>query len=197
MVSDDWHRWLWLRLHMDCLTLWLTSLVGSSRFPNLPAEFQGTVAVINHLMSSHLVVWSPPYYPPSGCHLGVLVETRWDPSVIAVDPDDVDQLVNVLLAHVIEHYVIHVEEVSDGLILKPVSVAGLFDDVAQGRQTFAEQQSIASVYAALQRCLVQWDWKWPPGWSSIASLYEGFLSNLTAEIRLFFPAVSNNCPFSP
>lgn len=113
----------------------------------------------------------PPYYPPSGCHLGVLAETRWDPSVIAVDPDDADQLVNVLLAHVIEHDVIHVEEVSDGSILKPVSVAGLFDDVARGGQTLYTLSICCT-----RRCLVQWDWKWPPGWSSIASL--GFVWRL-------------------
>lgn len=84
--------------------------------------------------------------------MGVLVETRWDPSVIAVDPDDVDQLVNVLLAHVVEHDVIYLEEVSDGLALKLGPVAGLFDDVAQGGRTFTEQ-SIASVFAALQGVL--------------------------------------------
>lgn len=95
----------------------------------------------------------PTYYPPSGCHLGVLVETRWDPSVIAADPDDVDQLVNVLLAHVVEHDVTHVEEVSDGLALKLGPVAGLFDDVAQGGQTFAEQQYRLSI-CCTRRCIV-------------------------------------------
>lgn len=136
----------------------------------------------------------PPYYPPSGCHLGVPVETRGGPSVIAVDPDDVDQLVNVLLAHVIEHDVIHVEEVSDGLILKPGSVAGLFDDVAQGGQTFAEQQWGQSIASFMLHSRVSCTSKVASGMvfhSLIGVLYEGFLQSCrsSAGFRIHGPFV--------
>lgn len=70
MVPDDWHRWLWLGLYMDCLNLWLTSLVDSSRFPYLPAEFQGTVAVINHLSSAMF---------PSGSLIPPILSSLWLP----------------------------------------------------------------------------------------------------------------------
>ena len=65
----------------------------------------------------------------------------WKSNIIAVDPGDMDQHVNVSLIPGIRLDVMHVEEVTDGcFILVPASEATFCDDLAEGVQAYAEQK---------------------------------------------------------